>query len=327
MTDDERSPDAAADPEWARLAWLADEPALAALLRAPAIAPPTVEDTERALARVIARRQRPAHRSGARGHSRWRHAGWAAAAALVVVAGVGWAHRDAPSASRAAQAVSEAPGRALVTGIGQLDSIRLADGTRVLLGPSSVLDTTGMSEVGERVVRLRGEGSFDVVHDTRRPFTVRTAAGTLRDIGTRFVVNTETGAGLRVTVESGAVGLRGAGADGAERRVNAGDRATIAVGGEVRVERGAATAADAAWTHGRIVLRDADMPEVTIALRRWYGVVLRVEDQALARRRITATFGSESGADAGRIVAATLGGVARVAGDTVIVTARPPASP
>lgn len=327
MTDDERTPDPAADPECERRAWLADQPALAALLRAPVIVPPTVEETEQALTRVIARRNRPVHQAGARTPSRWRGAGWAAAAALLAVAGLRWAERDVPSGSRGGGAVSQASVHALVTGTGQLDSIRLADGTRVLLGPSSALDTTEGAAGAERVVRLRGEASFDVVHDARRPFTVRTASGTLRDIGTRFVVNTETGAGLRVSVESGAVGVRGAGTDDAEHRLNAGDRATIAAGGAVRVERGAATAADAAWTNGRLVLRDADMPEVILALRRWYGVVLRVEDEALARRRVTATFGSESGADAGRVVAATLGGVARVAGDTVTVTARPHASP
>jgi transmembrane sensor len=101
--------------------------------------------------------------------------------------------------------------------------------------------------------------------------------------------------------------------------LQAGDRGGVSAAGEVRVERGAATDDDVAWTHGRLVFRDAPVPEVAAALRRWYGITLVVRDPVLARRHLTASFGTETAEEAVQVVAAALGGQLARRGDTAAV--------
>jgi ferric-dicitrate binding protein FerR (iron transport regulator) len=101
-------------------------------------------------------------------------------------------------------------------------------------------------------------------------------------------------------------------------RLRANDRAVIS-GTAVQVERGAGSDADVAWTHHRLVLRDAPHAEVVDAMRRWYGLRFDVEAGPLRERRVTASFGDEPGADVARVIAAAIGGRPSFSGDTVRV--------
>jgi transmembrane sensor len=80
-----------------------------------------------------------------------------------------------------------------------------------------------------------------------------------------------------------------------------------------------AVADDTAWTSGRLVFRDAPLVEVAGALRRWYGVELRVADPTLARRHLTATFRGEPLPEVLRVVGLALGARVDRRGDTVVV--------
>src|SRR5262249_39783634 len=74
------------------------------------------------------------------------------------------------------------------TGRGQRASGTLADGSAFQLGPMSVLRVPGTYPAPNRAVELEGGGYFNVVHDEKHPFSVRTARTMVRDIGTRFIV-------------------------------------------------------------------------------------------------------------------------------------------
>jgi transmembrane sensor len=81
------------------------------------------------------------------------------------------------------------------TAVGQQSSIRLSDGTTMLLNAAS--NATVFYSMREREVYLaRGEASFTVAHDADRPFLVRAGRRhRLQATGTRFdvrVVNPET---------------------------------------------------------------------------------------------------------------------------------------
>ena len=352
MRDDEYTADAGDGPDWDRLArdialggpegarpFAGGSPhdagrdalvsALAAVLRVSEPIPPTHDEVGAALAAVMARRDRPeravptvARRAAPR--RAWQPA-WGIAAVLVVAFGaVVWSRFDRADARRSA-----GPGAGAVTvatAPGQVDSLRLPDGSRIVLGPASRLVREADYGAHSRDLTLEGQALFDVVHDAARPFVVHTSRGELRDVGTTFSVRSDAPAGLLLEVRSGVVGLRRAGAASRdETLVSAGQRATMPSTGSVVVERSASTQEDTAWTHGRLVLENAPLVDVVDAMRRWYGLDLRVTDPALASRRVTATFDRETGAEAVRIVAAVMGGVVRVAGDTVTVTAAPAA--
>ena len=245
MTDDDRAPDAAAEPHWVRVARLIAEPpgtaaggprpvkvhdsrsaveVLADLLRAEPPDAPSSTDTEHALALVRARRDAgdlvPADDAGPRpmrGRGIAWVAGMLAAAVVLAMVGLDWRRHTVPDRADQARAVTVSGGLALATGIGRVDSLRLPDGTRVVLGPGSRIDTADGYARRTRAVTLRGEGYFDVVHDDARPFVVRTGQALLRDVGTRFTVSTGPSTGTVVSVQGGIVALQ-------DRRRGATDR-------------------------------------------------------------------------------------------------------
>jgi transmembrane sensor len=320
-------------------AWLAAHPADAELLeeldaRLGATFTPTADeppiDVEGALASVRARRDaEPSHVLPFRPAAPRRRLGWGlgglAAAAAVAVLAVGIDTRDRGAENDAGAASASAAGRVVATAVGQRDSVRLPDGTRVLLAPGSRLTIAADYGAARREVQLDGAAWVAVRHDATRPFSVRAGNALVRDIGTEFTVRTD-GVGeagsAAVVVTEGVVSLRAARAAADPGVVlQAGDRGVLRPDGAVVAERGAASEDDVAWTRGRLVYHAAPLDVVRADLRRWYGIELRVADPALAARRLTATFGGEPAARVVEIVALALGARAEQAGDTVVLRA------
>ncbi|HEY2026298.1 MAG TPA: FecR domain-containing protein [Gemmatimonadaceae bacterium] len=230
------------------------------------------------------------------------------------------------SAARRADGSAYSAGvpRQLMTAAGNIGSFTLPDGTRLVLGPRSLLTIDEGFGAANRVVSLRGDAYFDVVHEPARPFTVRTPYVELVDVGTAFSVRDAGALGVHVSVASGRVTARAAGGASAETvTLGPRDRATVQPDGRIRVEIGAGTADDHTWTQGRLVFRDAPLDYVAAELRRWYGIDLRVGDPVFRTRRLTATFDRASASDVGPVIAAALGGTARQTGETLYVTPIP----
>lgn len=246
---------------------------------------------------VPARLQRRAPRPGL-----WL--GFAAAAAVILVAALAvWRLDD--SASRGAP---DAAVRLDSTAVGERRTVRLADGSDVLLGPASRIAARG------REVTLSGEAFFRVAHDPARPFTVRAGGAIIRDVGTEFAVRDDRG-GVRVVVSHGAVRLSGARDSVLLARGDVG----MLRGDTLAAERGAATADDLAWTTGTLVFRDASFAQVAADLKRWYGVELRVTDRALVQRHFTGSFTNEPAARVLDVLALALGARVDRQGDTAYI--------
>ena len=240
-------------------------------------------DVEAALRSVKTRQTPPRQRIAVTSPSRFRR--WmtqtevmAAAAAIILVAGVALFDQVQDLVRGGVQS-------SYSTSVGERDSVRLEDGSLILLGPASRVAVRG------REVDLTGEAFFRVVHDDRRPFIVRAGGSVIRDIGTEFVVHTDDAtAATRVVVQEGSVALS-RGSDSV--MLQQGDVGRAAEG-RVEALPGRATADDFAWMRGELIFRDAPISTVIADLRRWYGVEVRVADLALLQRRFTGTFTTES---------------------------------
>jgi transmembrane sensor len=301
---------------------LADDPARSALvralddaLRAPLPAALTPAEVEAALGVVLARRDESPTVLPLRPRVR-RWPVLRAAAAILVVVGAALTWR---AMSRSAPERGDI-GRQFATGVGVIDSLVLPDSSVVILGPASTVTLASGYGATSRELTLHGQALFDVRHDASHPFVVRTAAAELRDVGTRFAVESQGAEELRVAVLEGAVAVRPTSrAPTLADTLRARDRGVLLAGGVFRVERQAVSGVgeDVAWMGRQLSLRDAPVTQVAAELARWYGLSLRVTDSTLRRRRLTATFEQAPREEIARVLAAALGGTSRLVGDTL----------
>jgi transmembrane sensor len=242
--------------------------------------------------------------------------GVALAAAAAIIAFVTLKPGSSPKTPAAAAKV-------YATGTGKRDSIRLADGSRVVLGPESRLTVPGDYGTAARAVSLEGDAYFDVTHDAQKPFSVKTGTALVEDVGTTFTVESDPDETTTVSVMSGVVRLRAATDAAAGGTVlNAGDRGVLQSNGQVHAQKQTVVADDSAWTTGKLVFRDAQLSRVAGELRRWYGIRLGIADSALKSRTVNTQFESAQPIDdVLKILSMTLGASFERQGDTATIHA------
>ena len=194
-------------------------------------------------------------------------------AATILAAGGGWlALRD--------------PGDRYETGLGEMRTVPLADGSRLHLNTNSAV--TVRMEPERRLLRMeRGEAYFEVAHDARRPFDVVAGGTTFRALGTAFAVRME-GADSELTVTKGVVGVREA---AVQRRVAAGNAATVGPSA-VAVE---SLPPDAlrqrmAWCDGMIEFNGDTLDHALAEFNRYRAQPIVVGDDRVGRMQVGGRF-------------------------------------
>jgi ferric-dicitrate binding protein FerR (iron transport regulator) len=269
----------------------------------------------------------PTARRGARAPV-WllRAAVLAAIATAAVVAGRALL---APSATAGAITVTTAEAES--------DTVMLADGSTVILGARSTLEYAADFGATTRDVRLAGEAYFHVARDSGAAFRVDAGHATVQVVGTEFVVRAYgagSGSGSErrsgaepvvVAVAEGAVNVRRAGMAVASGVVlRPGNVARIAQDGAMTVTSNADLDRWLGWVDGRLVFEDAPLPEVLAELERWYGLEFRVEDAALAAKRVTARLRAGSLDETLEALALAVGASHARAGDVITLTPNSP---
>jgi ferric-dicitrate binding protein FerR (iron transport regulator) len=293
-----------------------------------AIASRLGDDERPSLRLVVPARRRPAPALVVARRRNW--AGWVAAAACaVLVAGV-WTDQQA-SRERASRLppVQEAV-REYRTGRGQRASGTLPDGSAFQLGPLSVLRVPASYGTRERTLDLEGDGYFNVIHDARHPFAVRTARTTIRDIGTRFVVRARSSEQkVEVAVAEGEVVIgpparRHAAhdlvrpiADADGMLVGAGQAARMDEKGEITLLPPTSVATRLAWTRGEFVFDHVPVHEVLAELSRWYGYEFVLADKSMESIKLTTVLRGETLLEARVLLETALDVRTRVDRDTV----------
>jgi transmembrane sensor len=205
--------------------------------------------------------------------------------------------------------------RELASAAGSRVSVTLRDGTTLVLGPATHLRVASDFGTSTRTVMLDGEALFTVVHDARHPFAVQTARGTVRDVGTTFVVRAyRDDADERVAVAEGEVVL-------GRTSLRANDRVTIDGAGHFAIQRGVHVADDMGWARGRLVFDETPMDGVARELSRTYDLDVRVQDPALTQVPFTATFAGEPIEQVLSVMNCVVGAKADRVGRAVIIRA------
>jgi len=228
-------------------------------------------------------------------------------------------------AARSRSSPPPSPAKSYATATGQLDSFTLPDSTRIILGPGSRLLVAAGYGGKARRVELDGQALFEVRHDARRPFAVRTGGADIEDLGTSFAVRADA-EGVEVVVALGSVRLQ----DTAPRSPRAVTLRAGMVGvlpnaqQQPLVRRAAPNEKDVSWAARRLVFDNASLARVRDDLRRWYGVTLVVADSSLLTRHLKAEFTQETPQQVLDVIALALGAVIERRGDTALLRLRPP---
>jgi len=175
----------------------------------------------------------------------------------------------------------------LDTATGQWRETRLEDGSRLILAGGSAVDLH-FTAAGREVRLLRGEIRVEVAADAQRPFDVVTADGSIRALGTRFLVSKQAAATDLSMLESKV--LARSSEVPAEAVVAAGQQLRIRHDGLDRPQSIDAESIDQAWQQHRLLARGLPLPQVLEQLQRQYAGVLSFDREALASIQVFASL-------------------------------------
>lgn len=192
-----------------------------------------------------------------------------------------------------------------LTGVAESRTVRLADGSSILLGPQSAVDVV-FGERERRVRLLKGEAFFDVAHEARRPFTVLARDVAATDLGTAFDVRI-TPDGTDIAVRQGLVQV-----DAVAVRPMVSEQ--LAAGDRIRISAARPPARDrippdevASWTQGQLIAKNRPVAEVVDELRPYFKGIILLRGESLARQPLTGVYNLADPVGALRAVARAQG--------------------
>jgi ferric-dicitrate binding protein FerR (iron transport regulator) len=205
-------------------------------------------------------------------------------AALLTIAVVRW------------PAVTPPPLVTVHTHTGERATLRLADGSSVVLGAQSTLRYASHFGAESRDVYLDGEAYFTVSHQTAHSFVVHTRHAATRVLGTAFLVKSYAADSVTdVMVTDGKVALRQPNAQSSSGTTLVyGDLAHIDDAGMITVAHDLPIERYVEWSRGRLVYRDTPLGEILPDLEHWYGLTIVLRDPSLAKSTLTLTLDVES---------------------------------
>lgn len=209
----------------------------------------------------------------------------------------------------------------VVTGVGEMTTVTLGDGSSIRLGPKSRLRLE--DEDGQRMAWLDGRAFFGVHADASRPFVVKTSYGEARVFGTRFEVRTEEEE-FRVLVVEGSVAVS---AGGSEVHLSESEMSRSIGGSPPSREAVSDVFQQLDWLGNALVFQATPVDRAFQEIERRYGVEAVIEDPRISDLSVTAAFTGQSVEDVVRIICETVGAQCVLDGDRVRVGIAPVEAP
>ncbi|MBL4671255.1 MAG: FecR domain-containing protein [Arenicella sp.] len=183
---------------------------------------------------------------------------------------------------------------------GELRKIALPDGSKLTLGPNSLINVS-YSESSRKIELVLGEVYFDVTKSNNRPFFVEAEQTSVKVVGTRFDVR-RLAESTSVSVVEGIVQVFN-GRDSARLRSNSALPTTVLAGQHVRsdgsndivVQEALGEQDLVAWLDGRLVYRGAELRDVLADANRYSkSRTIRLDDMALGEKKVTLSVSVDS---------------------------------
>lgn len=154
----------------------------------------------------------------------------------------------------------------LSTAKGETYQVRLPDGSLVWLNAASSLTySSNLISGGRRIVKLEGEGYFEIAKDKTYPFVVESKGQQIEILGTHFNVNAYADEGqVTTTLLEGSVKING------DIYLKPGQQ-SICKGNQIKVIP-ANGEVETAWKNGRFSFTGKDFKSLMRTIARWYNV-------------------------------------------------------
>ena len=162
--------------------------------------------------------------------------------------------------------------------VGQRVSITLADGTKVWLNSGSILSYPGKFDLKNRIVRLDGEGYFEVTAVKENPFVVKTSILEVEVLGTKFNVLAYPDDDMSVSLLEGQLHIQ---ADKQSAFLEANEYATWSKKSGLVHYKNKAVHPTAQWITGELMFVNERLADIAKTLERRYGVTIIIENPKL----------------------------------------------
>ncbi len=176
---------------------------------------------------------------------------------------------------------------------GQKSTFQLPDGSLVTLNAGSTLKFPSVFKDTIRKVELTGEAFFDVVKNPDLPFIVSTGAVNTRVLGTSFNIKAyQFDSVIDVSIVSGKVLVSASKVKTVTLLPN--ETASYHILSMQLKQHDASVIDRIAWKENKILFEETELVAAAKTLEIWYGVTIKIENDAISNCKITGKFYNEN---------------------------------
>lgn len=181
--------------------------------------------------------------------------------------------------------------------MGTIDTVFFTDGSTIVLNGGSKLIYPEEFAKDQRVVKLQGEGYFDIATNPNRPFIINCEGVDIQVLGTKFNLKSHTIDNyVEAKLASGHIRMLDKQTD---RIVDMQPNESVTYNRETKIfKKGTFDPADLlGWINKEYKFKSTPLLEVVKTLERRYGVYFIIENEIIGERKITASFKQEESID------------------------------
>lgn len=186
----------------------------------------------------------------------------------------------------------------------QQQTLYLPDSTKVVLAEGARLEYPLAFDADERLVKLQGKAWFDVHHNAKQPFVIRTRKAQTTVLGTQFTLISTADGKEEVYLDEGRVSYTTRGWFAETAVLKPGEKAIIKEGNltkSVQVNQNASS-----WATHKLTFKNTPLYELIVEMQHYYGVTIQLQTERIGQLRFTGTLSHATAEEALRVVAMTL---------------------
>lgn len=179
------------------------------------------------------------------------------------------------------------------TNPGEKLNFRLPDQTVVWLNSGSSLEYPETFDSTVRLVRLKGEGFFEVSENAEQPFMVNSDSLITTALGTSFNINAKNSEEIRVSLVTGKVAINYK-SDSLDYYLIPGEELSYQTARNEGRVKGFNAENVLGWKTGRLIFKKSTLEEVKEGLEEWYGVEISIVGYPKEKWRFNGEFENQT---------------------------------